>query len=727
MKCLRTLILCLALIVLLGGLCRADVPRIIYDGAAIDTAGRVVGAGPQKIEFRVYATPSGGKPIWREVIPAAQVEQGRFRAELGRINSLNLDLNRDYYISLKFGSGPEGARRQKIYRSTDPRKAEALGGDLAYIVADGPPGEIIGQTGCDMNIHPGGNWGAEIGIWRNVVANSNGNDTGGWSSLEPYCQDGYRYQCVEYPRRFYRLAMGMDTSQWFANGNQFYTKGPIWGLNRYANDATSLPQADDILCMDGSTYGHVAIVKRASSTSVDIVQQNCSTTTAYQTLSVSNGIVQAWSVLYVQGWLRKPGYVPAPSTPMLVSPANEAFAAYGTSVTLTAQAGPEGPTPDSYYFTLTNSSGTPISNSGWISGTTSASYNVPVQPGNRYLWTAKARANGAESPQATASAFWVNLPPNATTLISPMNGEWSPTSTVTLSWNAAADPLPGPSAVEYRLTVKRLSNGFTDVYYPVATTSKQLFISVTGPFAWKVDCSDGLDFSPVSEERRFVVDTAIPTVESLGHLKSNADGGSAVACGPVTVTAGLDKFAGVFYVEESDQSSGLAVCYDASGGPSVVAGDLLNLVKGTLDTSNSERVLQSALVSGIAHGAEIPHAILIGSRHLGGAGLGDWTPGVFGGIGVNNIGLLATICGNVTNRDPSGAYFYVDDGGSVKDGSGQTGVRVSCTGLASENVITPPEQGTFAIVTGISSTAQVAGYNVRCLRPRSQSDILPRP
>jgi hypothetical protein len=255
----------------------------------------------------------------------------------------------------------------------------------------------------------------------------------------------------------------------------------------------------------------------------------------------------------------------------------------------------------------------------------------------------------------------------------------------------------------------------------------QVTLSNSGVYTWKVECGDGADTSPPSEERRIVVDPTVPTVETLGHLKSRADGSTWVACGPVVVTAGLDKFADAFYVGATDKSSGLAVKYDANGGPPVVAGDRLNLMKGTLTTLGGERVLQSALVSGITHGAEIPGPVFIGSQALGGDDLCSAAPGVFGGSGLYNLGLLVTVCGNVTYSDPSGAYFYVDDGGATEDGSGHKGVRISCTGLASENSITPPEQGTFAIVTGISSTAQVAGNTTRCVRPRSQSDIVPGP
>ena len=691
-----------AALILLGAYACADSPRIVYDGAALDDAGRLLGNGDHKIEFRVYASESGGKPIYRETMSAVRVDRGRFRSEIGKQSPLELDFAKDYYISISVGNGPERACRQKVYRSTDPRRAEALGGDLAYIVADGPP-DIVEQSSCDMSIHPGGNWGAQIGIWRGVIANSNGDDTGDWSSLEPYCEDGYRYQCVEYPRKFYRLAMGMDTSNWFANGNQFYTKGPGWGLNRYANNGTSLPQTDDILCMDGSTYGHVAVVTGVTSSTVSIIQQNCSTTTAYRNLSIAGGIVQGWGSLYIQGWLRKPGYSPVPGMPILTSPTNDTFFHPGTStVTVTAQYSSDGPTPDSYRFRLFDAGGNQIATSGWVTGTTSATYTFSVQTGCSYQWTAKTRLGSVESAEAARSTFTVNIGPYSTTLISPAPGEWWPSQTVTFAWNEGMDPCPGPSPVRYRLTLKYLATGYTRTFYPITSNSVQLTPTTSGPHTWKIECSDGLDFSAATEERRLVIDANVPTPEAVGVLRSHSDGPTSVACGPVVVTAGLDRFADGFYVGATDKSAGIAVKYDSNGGPAVTAGDQLDVIKGTLTTTSGERILQNALVSGITHGREIPGPVYLGSATLGGESRYEATPSVLGGTGVYNLGMLVTVCGNVTYKDPAGAFFYVDDGSGLQDGSDRIGVRVSVTGLAS-------------------------GNTVRCVRPRSQSDIVPRP
>lgn len=160
---------------------------------------------------------------------------------------------------------------------------------------------------------PAGNWGTVIGRYRDVPACSNGADTGSYSDLEPYGQDGYQYQCVEYCRRFYRVAMGMNTSQWYGNAIDWFGTASSRGLEGHANDGASKPQADDIMCFSSATYGHVAIVTGVVGNVVYVMQQNVSTSTGVGTLSIlSTGKIANYGSLVVQGWLRQPGHSPAP-------------------------------------------------------------------------------------------------------------------------------------------------------------------------------------------------------------------------------------------------------------------------------------------------------------------------------------------------------------------------------------------------------------------------------
>ncbi len=162
---------------------------------------------------------------------------------------------------------------------------------------------------CALCQHPsGGNWGQNIGSYQGVIAYSNGQDTGKYSFTEPIGQDGKKYQCVEYCRRFYRLHYGVDTSGWEINADDWYVLGPYWGLQRFANNGTSLPQPGDILCFNTGSYGHVAIVTSVDAGDVNVIQQNASAETAYGQVITINGIVQGGC----QGWLRKKGGLSSP-------------------------------------------------------------------------------------------------------------------------------------------------------------------------------------------------------------------------------------------------------------------------------------------------------------------------------------------------------------------------------------------------------------------------------
>lgn len=112
---------------------------------------------------------------------------------------------------------------------------------------------------------------------------------------------------------------------------------------------------------------------------------------------------------------------------------------------------------------------------------------------------------------------------------------------------------------------------------------------------------------------------------------------------------------------------------------------------------------------------------------LGGGALNQYTPGVEGGIGLNNIGLLVRTWGIVTAPpNLSEMCFYINDGSNLDDGSGNIGIRVSYKDLASGVTINPPSQGDFVSVTGISSTWLQTGttdvYRPMLL-PRNQDDI----
>lgn len=135
-----------------------------------------------------------------------------------------------------------------------------------------------------------------------------------------------------------------------------------------------------------------------------------------------------------------------------------------------------------------------------------------------------------------------------------------------------------------------------------------------------------------------------------------------------------------------------------------------------------------------ASASTVPAPIYVSAKGLGGATLNQYTPGVAGGTGANNIGLLIRTYGQVTYVDTTNLFFYIDDGSGRADGTKRPdtsvvlGVRVSYGDLATGvPAISPPALNARVALTGIISTCIVTGLVQPNVRVRSQSDILPLP
>ncbi len=121
--------------------------------------------------------------------------------------------------------------------------------------------------------------------------------------------------------------------------------------------------------------------------------------------------------------------------------------------------------------------------------------------------------------------------------------------------------------------------------------------------------------------------------------------------------------------------------------------------------------------------AEVIEPLAVNNAAIGGGALNQYTLGVEGGFGLNNIGLLIRTWGAVTFVDPGNAFFYIDDGTNRIDGSGNIGVRIACDNLAPGNSITPPAVDSYVVLTGISSTIVISMKVQPNVRPRGQDDI----
>ncbi len=224
---------------------------------------------------------------------------------------------------------------------------------------------------------------------------------------------------------------------------------------------------------------------------------------------------------------------------------------------------------------------------------------------------------------------------------------------------------------------------------------------------------------PLNSMQNSSLESMTLTEGSIAWAKS-LDDDEEVSLTDKVVTVGPGLFNGFTYIEEQDRSSGIRVAC-TSGCP-----DLWKIVSvsGAMDTTaTGERYIADATITPSEDSLELKPVSIV-NRDLGGEASG-LQQGITGGYGVNNIGLLVSTLGKITYRDSAGAFFYLDDGSALADGSGNVGVRVETDQLAAGNGITLPSGvGDMVRIRGISSCATPGGTNlIRVLRPRTQSDI----
>ena len=195
-----------------------------------------------------------------------------------------------------------------------------------------------------------------------------------------------------------------------------------------------------------------------------------------------------------------------------------------------------------------------------------------------------------------------------------------------------------------------------------------------------------------------------PSLRTIVEIKRERDG-ERVAISDVVISGAFDGF---FYIEQQDRVAGIRVVW-----PTSVPMNHVVSVSGFLETRNGvERQIRADGVTvGDPDGIE---ALGMGNRSLIGGNFeynaGPPASGQMGkvGTGPNNIGLLIRTWGRVI---PATASSFV-----IEDGSG-VGPTVI---LPAE--VTPPAEGRFVRVTGISSIE--AGPASVILVPTS-SDVIP--
>ncbi len=176
-------------------------------------------------------------------------------------------------------------------------------------------------------------------------------------------------------------------------------------------------------------------------------------------------------------------------------------------------------------------------------------------------------------------------------------------------------------------------------------------------------------------------------------------------------TSGAEDFPGFFYVEAPDRHQGIRVAAHLDGAASLARDSVVDVsgVMGT--TEDGERQIE-AWNFGAPAAAMRVRPLGMTNRSLGGTDFGLPPLGQYGvaaGYGLNNIGLLVAVCGRVRNM--LGAVML--DDGSL------TPVTLDVSQLSR-----PPAEGSFLLVTGISTLDEADSKRVRVVLPRDDADVI---
>lgn len=126
--------------------------------------------------------------------------------------------------------------------------------------------------------------GQAIDEYRGVTVYYNGGQIDR-SHGQHYSPDGYYYgqkwQCVEFAKRFYFVALQHPMPDTFGNACDFWDEGVAAGqlnyrrgLLQYRNGGEFPPQVDDLLVFTNGNYGHVAVISKVEADQIQVVQQN---------------------------------------------------------------------------------------------------------------------------------------------------------------------------------------------------------------------------------------------------------------------------------------------------------------------------------------------------------------------------------------------------------------------------------------------------------------------
>ncbi|MDX5320864.1 MAG: CHAP domain-containing protein [Bacteroidota bacterium] len=128
---------------------------------------------------------------------------------------------------------------------------------------------------------------------------------------------GLKYQCVEFVKRYYYEYYHHKMPDSYGHALSFFkpelgdgAQNPDRGLLQFKNGGSTMPVVGDLIVFDGNLFnefGHVAIISRVDSSSIEIIQQNPGPSADSRAEIPLVFVNQKWKVKRSDclGWLRK--------------------------------------------------------------------------------------------------------------------------------------------------------------------------------------------------------------------------------------------------------------------------------------------------------------------------------------------------------------------------------------------------------------------------------------
>ena len=292
------------------------------------------------------------------------------------------------------------------------------------------------------------------------------------------------------------------------------------------------------------------------------------------------------------------------------------------------------------------------------------------------------------------AAKWVlkSIPDSTPPVMNSVSDEIYTTSTTGLngSWSGT-DAESGITRYEYAVGS---TNGETDVKgwtsagSATSATISGLSLTIGSTYYITVRAVNGTDLTSTPMTSSGVkIARAVTSIQAAKDL----DNSEPVAL-PALVVSG--KYAGKFYVEESNRTSGIRV----NSGDSVDVGQMVTVygIMGIADGCERAILSPKVIKESSTSAPSIDPVMIIGNA-VGGGAFNANTPGITNGTGLYNVGMLVRMAGSVGSILADG--FVLNDGSNIKTEDGETGIKVY-TGSSSS-------PGSFAVVTGVVSCYSV--------------------